>query len=133
MLEAILCSLVTLVPDYLYRRYAQGKRFGQELTLFSVWYELRWGITACAVLTISLITAIFYYHPATTSVASYFRTVTILPETGGRVAEVLVENNQKVEAGDILFRLDDSSQQAAGASYPACHPPQPTTNLETPE
>ena len=41
MLEIILCSLVTVLPDYLYRRYRQGKRIGREITLFSVWYELR--------------------------------------------------------------------------------------------
>jgi multidrug resistance efflux pump len=113
MLELLICSLLTVLPDFLYRRFRQGKRIGHEITLFSVWYELRWGITACAVLTVSLITTIFYYHPATTSVASYFRTVTVLPETGGRVAEVLVDNNQSVEAGELLFRLDDASQQAA--------------------
>jgi hypothetical protein len=28
MLELMLCSMVTIVPDYLFRRYAQGKRFG---------------------------------------------------------------------------------------------------------
>lgn len=113
MLELLICSLLTVLPDFLYRRFRQGKRIGHEITLFSVWYELRWGITACAVLTTSLITTIFYYHPATTSVASYFRTVTVLPETGGRVAEVLVDNNQLVAAGELLFRLDDASQQAA--------------------
>ena len=67
MLELMLCSLFTLVPDYLYRRYVQGKRIGKEITLFSVWYELRWGITGCLMLTISLITLIFYFHPSTTS------------------------------------------------------------------
>ncbi len=113
MFELIICSLFTIVPDYLFRRYVQGKRWGQEITFFSVWYELRWGLTTCAVLTISLITAIFYYHPASTRVASYFRTVTILPETPGRVIEVNVANNQLVQAGDLLFRLDDASQQAA--------------------
>jgi hypothetical protein len=46
MLEILLCSLVTIVPDYLYRRYVQHKRIGKEITLFSVWFELRWGITA---------------------------------------------------------------------------------------
>jgi hypothetical protein len=30
MLEVLLCSLVTLLPDYLYRRYVQGKRLGKE-------------------------------------------------------------------------------------------------------
>ena len=67
MLELMLCSLFTLVPDYLYRRYAQGKRLGKEITLFSVWFELRWGIVGCLMLTISLITMIFYFHPSTSS------------------------------------------------------------------
>src|SRR4029453_17114365 len=49
MLELMLCSLLTIVPDYLYRRYVQGKRFGKEITFYSVWYELRGGIRACLV------------------------------------------------------------------------------------
>ena len=90
MLELIICSLLTILPDYLFRRHVQGKRFGKEITFFSVWYELRWGITGCLMLTISLITMIFYFHPSTTSAALYFRTVPILPEGSGRVAEVKV-------------------------------------------
>ena len=43
MLELLLCSVLTILPDYLYRHYAQGKRFGREITLYSVWYELRSG------------------------------------------------------------------------------------------
>jgi multidrug resistance efflux pump len=113
MLELILCSMLTVFPDYLFRRYVQGKRLGREITLYTVWYELRWGITACLLLTISLITLIFYYHPATKSVTAIFRTVTILPETTGRVAEVYVGVNAKVEAGAPLFRLDSSEQEAA--------------------
>ena len=63
MLELLFCSLLTIFPDYLYRRFAQGKRIGKEITLFSVWFELRWGIIACLMLTIGLITVIFYNHP----------------------------------------------------------------------
>lgn len=113
MLELMICSLVTIVPDYLYRRYRQGKRFGKEITFFSVWYELRWGITGCLVLTVSLITMIFYFHPSTTSAALYFRTVPILPEGSGRVAEVKVGVTAPVKKGDVLFTLDRSKQQAA--------------------
>lgn len=113
MLELLLCSLVTIFPDYLFRRYGQGKRLGHEITLYSVWYELRWGIVACLVLTVTLITVIFYHHPATKNVTAVFRTVTILPESGGRVAEVFVGTNEKVKAGTVLFRLDDTEQQAA--------------------
>jgi multidrug resistance efflux pump len=42
-----------------------------------------------------------------------FRTVTILPESNGRVAEVFVDINQHVEAGQPLFRLDTAEQEAA--------------------
>ncbi len=113
MLELTLCSMLTILPDYLYRRYVQGKRIGREITLYSMWYELRWGISACLLLTISLITMIFYFHPSTQSVTAVFRTVTILPESMGRVDEVYVGVNQKVAAGAPLFRLDDSTQKAA--------------------
>lgn len=113
MLEFLLCSLVTLLPDYLFRRYVQDKRFGREITLYSVWFELRWGIVTCFMLTVSLITLIFYYHPSTTNVTGFFRTITILPEAGGRVGEVLVTDGQLVAAGAPLFRLDDSTQRAA--------------------
>ncbi|WP_271896257.1 HlyD family secretion protein [Candidatus Phyllobacterium onerii] len=113
MLELLLCSLLTVFPDYLFRRYAQGRRLGREITLYTVWYELRWGITACLLLTVSLITVIFYYHPSTKNVTAIFRTVSILPEATGRVAEVFVGLNSKVEAGDALFRLDSSAQEAA--------------------
>jgi multidrug resistance efflux pump len=113
MLELMLCSLFTLVPDYLYRRYVQGKRIGKEITLFSVWYELRWGITGCLMLTISLITLIFYFHPSTTSAMLFFRTVPIVPEIPGRVAEVNVDYSAAVKKGDVLFTLDSSKQKAA--------------------
>jgi len=113
MLELILCSLLTVFPDYLYRRYAQGKRIGKEITLFSVWYELRWGITACVMLTVALITVIFYFHPSTTSATLFYRTVPLIPEINGRVAEVHVEHSAPVKKGDIIFTLDNAKQQAA--------------------
>ena len=114
MLELLLCSLLTILPDYLYRRYAQGKRIGQEITLFSVWFELRWGIIACLMLTVGLITVIFYNHPSTTSATLYYRTVPVLPETNGRVAEVYVDGvSGEVKQGAPIFRLDSSTQEAA--------------------
>ena len=113
MFEIILCSLLTIVPDYLFRRYAQNKRIGKEITLFSVWFELRWGITACLVLAISLITLVFYNHPSTTNVTLFFRTVPIVPEINGRVAEVFVGISGPIKQGEPIFRLDSSKQQAA--------------------
>ena len=113
MFELMFCSLLTILPDYLYRRYAQGRRLGKEITFFSIWYELRWGITGCLMLTVSLITMIFYFHPSTTSATLYYRTVPILPEGSGRVAEVNVGYSQAVKKGDVLFTLDTSKQRAA--------------------
>jgi multidrug resistance efflux pump len=113
MFELMLCSMLTILPDYLFRRYVQGKRIGRDITLYTVWYELRWGISACLLLTVSLITMIFYFHPSTKNVTAIFRTVSILPEASGRVEEVFIGLNQKVEAGAPLFRLDSSEQEAA--------------------
>ena len=113
MLELLLCSLLTILPDYLYRRYVQGKRFGKEITLFSVWFELRWGIVSCLMLTVGLITLIFYFHPATNTATLFFRTVPILPEGSGRVAEVRADFSAPVAKGDVIFRLDSSRQEAA--------------------
>ena len=112
MLELLLCSLLTVFPDYLYRRYVQGKRLGKEITLYSVWFELRWGIVACLMLTVGLITVIFYNHPSTTNVTLFFRSVPIVPETIGRVAEVHVGFSDQVAAGSPIFRLDSTKQEA---------------------
>ena len=113
MLELIICSMLTILPDYLYRRYVQGKRIGKEITFFSVWFELRYGIVSCLMLTVSLITLIFYFHPSTSTATLFFRTVPILPETNGRVAEVNVDYSAPVAKDAVIFRLDSSKQEAA--------------------
>lgn len=114
MLELLLCSLLTIFPDYLYRRYAQGKRLGKEITLYSVWFELRWGIVTCLMLTVGLIALIFYNHPQTSNATVFFRTIPIVPEVSGRVAEIYVNGvSANVSRGSPIFRLDSSSQEAA--------------------
>jgi multidrug resistance efflux pump len=113
MLELLVCALFTIFPDYLYRRYGQGKRFGKEITLYSVWFELRWGIVTCVMLTVGLITVIFYNHPSTTSATVFFRSVPIISETNGRVAQVHVGTSGKVAQGAPIFTLDSTSQRAA--------------------
>jgi multidrug resistance efflux pump len=113
MLELLLCSMLTIFPDYLYRRYRQGKRLGQEITFYSVWFELRWGIITCLMLTVSLITIIFYFHPSTTTATLFFRTVPIVPEINGRVSEVHVAFSAPVKKGDVIFKLDSAKQEAA--------------------
>lgn len=109
MLEITLCSILTILPDYLIRKYLQGRK----ITFFSVWYELRWGITGCLILTTLLITTIFYFHPSTQSATSVFRTVPVLPETNGRVSEIYVKVRDRVEKGQPIFKLDSTEQQAS--------------------
>ena len=109
MIELIFSALITLLPDYLYRKRHQGK----QITLFNFWYELRYGITSCVALTITLITIIFYYHPIANNVVSAFRTVSIISDRPGRVEEVYVRNDQTLKAGDPIFRLETSRQRAA--------------------
>ena len=104
---------MTILPDYLYRRYGQGKRLGKEITFYSVWFELRWGITGCLILTVALITTVFYNHPSTSNATLFFRTVPILPETNGRVAEIFIGNSGPITKGAPIFRLDNSKQEAA--------------------
>lgn len=112
MLELLLCSLFTIVPDFLYRRYAQGKRLGQEITIYSVWYELRWGLTGCLMLTVLLITVIFYFHPSTSFATPLFRTIPILPEASGRVSDIYVSFSEDVKAGQRIFKLNSTSEEA---------------------
>jgi multidrug resistance efflux pump len=112
MLELFLCSLFTIIPDYLYRRYAQNKRIGKEITIFSVWYELRYGITGCAMLTILLITTVFFFHPTATSASPFFRSVAILPESVGRVTEIYVNVSDNVKQGQPIFKLDSRKEEA---------------------
>jgi multidrug resistance efflux pump len=113
MIEIILCSIFTILPDYLYRRYAQNRRLGKEITIFSVWYELRWGITGCLILTVLLITTVFYFHPTATSASPLFRVVPILPESVGRVSDIYVKISDDVKQGDRIFKLDSSREEAA--------------------
>ena len=63
-------------------------------------------------LTVSLITMIFYFHPSTSSATLFFRTVPIIPEGIGRVAEVHVDYSAPVTKGTVIFRLDSSKQEA---------------------
>lgn len=113
MLETMFVALFTLLPDYLFRRYGQGKRIGHEITFFTMWYELRWGLVTCFMGAVTIITLLFYFHPSTSTVSSYFRTLTVLPQAGGRVTEVFVDNGEVVQAGDPIFRIDSTTQLAA--------------------
>ncbi|GAH17187.1 unnamed protein product, partial [marine sediment metagenome] len=58
-------------------------------------------------------TVIFFYHPTTSNVILAYRTVSIISDRPGRVEKVYVRNNQALQAGDPIFRLDTSRERAA--------------------
>ena len=112
MLELLLCSAVTILPDFLYRRFAQGKRLGREITLFSVWYELRWGITLCLILT-----RLAHHHdlllpPLDPSAVLVFRTSPSCPRPAAgwrRSTSISISASRQ---GQPLFRLDNTEHRA---------------------
>lgn len=102
MLELLLTSFLAVL------RYFQLKRRGEAIT---VW-NMRTAVFAWAVLAFLLFLVIFYFHPNSYSGLLPFRTISVVAQTGGPVTEIAVANNQRVAAGDLLFRIEDSSQRA---------------------
>ncbi len=79
-----------------------------------------------ALVLFGLATALFIYHlfadrMTPFSSAGYLRTylVAIIPEVTGTVMEVNVEDNSRVEEGQILFQLDTADYEIAVASAEA--------------
>lgn len=90
-------------------RYYQLKRRGEAMT---VW-NMRTAMFLWAGLAFFLFLMIFYFHPKSYSGLLPFRTVSVVAQTAGPVTELNVRNGQRVSAGDMLFRIENSSQEAA--------------------
>jgi multidrug resistance efflux pump len=52
-----------------------------------------------------------YNHPFTTNARVYFATTPIIPDVKGRVVEVPVKNNELLNQGDVLFRIDSNAYE----------------------
>jgi multidrug resistance efflux pump len=102
MLELLVTSFPVVI------RYYQLKWRGEAMT---VW-NMRVAVFLWAVLAFFLFMVIFYFHPKSYSGLLPFRTVSVVAQTSGPVTEVAVTNGQHVAAGDLLFRIEDSSQKA---------------------
>ncbi|MEI6099586.1 MAG: biotin/lipoyl-binding protein [Alphaproteobacteria bacterium] len=102
MLELLVTSFPVVI------RYYQLKWRGEAMT---VW-NMRVAVFLWAVLAFFLFMLIFYFHPKSYSGLLPFRTVSVVAQTSGPVTEVAVTNGQHVAAGDLLFRIEDSSQKA---------------------
>src|SRR6478672_9969276 len=71
-------------------------------------------------IVLGLIVILFFYSiiadrltPYTSQATVQAFVVRMAPEVAGRVQEVLVSDNQKVKAGDILFRIDPQTYEIA--------------------
>ena len=96
-------------------RYYQLKRRGEEMT---VW-NMRAAVLMWLGMAFALFLTIFYFHPKSYSGLVPFRTVSVVAQTNGPVTELAVLNEDRVAKGDLLFRIEDSSQRAAVAQAEA--------------
>lgn len=103
MIEILLTSFPAVF------RYYQLKRRGEAMT---VW-NMRTAVFLWAMLAFFMFVAIFYFHPKSYSGLLPYRTVSVVAQTAGPVTEVAVKNMQRVAAGDLLFRIENSAQKAA--------------------
>ena len=66
-----------------------------------------------ALFTVGTLDPLVARHPSTTSATLFYRTVPIVPEITGRVAEVQVDVSASVKKGDVIFKLDSAKQEAS--------------------
>ncbi len=73
----------------------------------------KWSLSTAALGGIFLIGIILlvmnYNHPFSANARIYFATTPIIPDVKGRVVEVPVKNNELLEKGEVLFRIDPSA------------------------
>ncbi|MEM8790948.1 MAG: biotin/lipoyl-binding protein [Pseudomonadota bacterium] len=90
-------------------QYYRLRRRGEPITVWT----MKTAVFMWAVLAFVLFLTIFYFHPKTYAALVPFRTVSVVAQTSGPVTEIHVQNGQRVKAGDLLFRIEDSAQRAA--------------------
>jgi multidrug resistance efflux pump len=96
-------------------RYFQLKRRGEEMTL----WNMRAALLAWLSLAFALFLTIFYFHPKSYTGIVPFRTISVVAQASGPVTQLDILSGQSVAEGDLLFRVEDSSQQAAVAQAQA--------------
>ena len=83
-----------MTPDQIFKRWVQG-----ALVAFVIAFIY----FICADIWLPLSAQSRVMHPV----------VSIAPDVSGQVNQVLVQNNQRVQAGDVLFRLDQRAYKLA--------------------
>lgn len=102
-----------------------GAYFGIVWLVFSKLRLLPWNLLSKSVvylggLIIALVVIGALNHTTPSGLVSVQGTaISIAPNVGGPVTEVAVEANQPVSSGDVLFRIDDTTQKAEVARLEA--------------
>lgn len=103
MIELLLTSFPVVIRYFILRRQGEAMTVWNMKTAVFLWLFLAF----------MLFLTIFYYHPKSYTGLVPFRTVSVVAQANGPVTKVAVENGQKVEAGDLLFQIENSAQSAA--------------------
>ncbi|MEH6477680.1 MAG: biotin/lipoyl-binding protein, partial [Sneathiella sp.] len=102
MLELLLTSFPVVI------QYWRLKRRGEHITVWNMHVAIyTWMILAAV-----LFTTVFYFHPKSYTGLVAFRLAPVVPQVGGPVTNVYVENGMHVTVGDLLFTIEDSRQKA---------------------
>ncbi|MEM9106111.1 MAG: biotin/lipoyl-binding protein, partial [Pseudomonadota bacterium] len=105
MFELLLTSFPAVIQYFRLRRRGESMTVANMKTAVFFWL----------VMAFALFLTIFYFHPKSYSGIVPYRTISVVAQTGGPVTKVHVINGQRVEAGDLLFEIEDSTQLAAVA------------------
>ena len=62
-----------------------------------------------------LLLAMNYNHPYTKEARFFYYTTPIVPTVSGRVVEVVAKPGEHLKAGDVLFRIEDTTYRNAVA------------------
>ncbi|UWQ93894.1 biotin/lipoyl-binding protein (plasmid) [Rhodobacteraceae bacterium M382] len=103
MIELILTSF-PLVIRIMYLRWR-----GIPVTL----YNVHRAVFLWFVIAVALFFTVFYYYPKSYTGLVPFRIVPVVAENGGTVTQVLVKPGDHVATGDLLFTVENTSEQAA--------------------
>ncbi|MEM9630815.1 MAG: biotin/lipoyl-binding protein [Pseudomonadota bacterium] len=98
---------VTSIPFVLRILYLRWK--GIPITLYSVHIAL----FAWLALAFIVFFTVFYYYPKSYTGFVPFRTVPVVSENGGTVISIEVDNGSRVKPGQVLFTVNDTTEQAA--------------------
>ncbi len=102
MFELLFTSFPVIIRYYVLRHRGESMTVSNMKTAVFLWLMFAF----------MLFLTIFYYHPKSFTGIVPFRTVSVVAQTSGPVIDLFVKNGQRVKKGDLLFRIENSTQKA---------------------